>query len=225
MLTRNKTTMKRNAKTGQFENEVIEKFGFEMLWNMHDSQVKSKINELIDAFNQHEKEHVEIKQFLAMKDAELLGLSERFDRVEKEHKKEDEKMDKLFMEIQEKFEDIEQSQNTVNNRLCDLEHDPSVITTTGWKVEFPKNLGHDLNNPFPLKKTPQGSTGCKQINNSCKQSCKENWDKLPYTSEHMWQGGIHGQDWENYIEEYIYGDNEYFHEGHLRGSCYFCKED
>ncbi len=34
-----------------------------------------------------------------------------------------------------------------------------------------------------------------------------------------------GEDWENEIEEFITGDNEYFHDGHLRGSCYACKMD
>lgn len=33
-----------------------------------------------------------------------------------------------------------------------------------------------------------------------------------------------GEDWENYIEEYL-EDSEYFHDGHLRGSCFSCKLD
>ena len=33
-----------------------------------------------------------------------------------------------------------------------------------------------------------------------------------------------GQDWENLIEEYL-EDSDEFHEGHLRGSCSYCKMD
>ena len=31
--------------------------------------------------------------------------------------------------------------------------------------------------------------------------------------------------WEEMMEEYVYGDNEDFHEGHLVGGCFQCKMD
>ena len=33
-----------------------------------------------------------------------------------------------------------------------------------------------------------------------------------------------GEDWENYIDDYL-EDSEHFHEGHLKGSCFYCKMD
>lgn len=35
---------------------------------------------------------------------------------------------------------------------------------------------------------------------------------------------ILGNDWENYIEEYL-EDSEHFHDEHLRGGCFGCKMD
>ena len=34
-----------------------------------------------------------------------------------------------------------------------------------------------------------------------------------------------GPDWQNEVEEFMQEDNEYFHEGHQRGSCFTCKMD
>jgi len=34
-----------------------------------------------------------------------------------------------------------------------------------------------------------------------------------------------GSDWENTVDEFVQGDNEYFHEGHQRGGCFECKMD
>jgi hypothetical protein len=48
--------------------------------------------------------------------------------------------------------------------------------------------------------------------------------KQIYKQTGEWVEDILGEDWEDHVEDFL-EDSEWYHEGHLRGSCYFCKMD